>query len=38
MLLTGRGKLSKNDEDAGGWTSVVGGAVFFISSMICVFG
>lgn len=38
MLLTGRGKLSKNDEDAGGWTSVVGGAVFFISSMICIFG
>lgn len=37
MLLTGRGKLSKNDEDAGGWTSVVG-AVFFISSMICIFG
>lgn len=34
MLLTGRGKLSKNDEDAGGWISVVGGAVFFISSMI----
>lgn len=32
MLLTGR--LSKNDEDAGGWISVVGGAVFFISSMI----
>lgn len=29
MLLTGRGKLSKNDEDAGSWTSVVGGAVFF---------
>lgn len=38
MLLTGRGKLSKNDEDAGGWISVVGGAVFFISSMICIFG
>lgn len=38
MLLTGRGKLSKNDEDAGGWISVAGGAVFFISSMICIFG
>lgn len=38
MLLTGRGKLSKNDEDAGGWISVVGGAVSFISSMICIFG
>lgn len=38
MLLTGRGKLSKNDEDAGGRVSVVGGAVFFISSMICIFG
>lgn len=38
MLLTGRGKLSKNDEDAGGWISVVGGVVFFISSMICIFG
>lgn len=38
MLLTGRGKLSKNDEDAGGWISVVGGAVFFISSIICIFG
>lgn len=38
MLLTGRGKLSKNDEDAGGWISVVGGAVFFISSMVCIFG
>lgn len=38
MLLTGREKLSKNDEDAGGWISVIGGAVFFISSMICVFG
>lgn len=25
-------------EDAGGWISVVGGAVFFISSMICIFG
>lgn len=36
MLLTGRGKLSKND--AGGWISVVGGAVFFIASMICIFG
>ena len=35
MLLTGRGKLSKNDE---GRISVVGGAVFFISSMICIFG
>lgn len=38
LLITGRGKLSKDDEDAGGWISVVGGAVFFISSMICVFG
>lgn len=38
ILLLGRGKLSKDDEDAGGWISVVGGAVFFISSMICVFG
>lgn len=36
LLITGRGKLSK--DDAGGWISVVGGAVFFISSMICVFG
>lgn len=36
LLITGRGKLS--NEDAGGWISVVGGAVFFISSMICVFG
>lgn len=34
LLITGRGKLSKDDEDAGGWISVVGGAVFFISSMI----
>lgn len=34
MLLTGRGKLSENEEDAGG---VVGGAVFFISSMVCIF-
>lgn len=38
LLMTGRGKLSKDDKDAGGWISVVGGAVFFISSMICVFG
>lgn len=38
LLITGRGKLSKDDEDTGGWISVVGGAVFFISSMICVFG
>lgn len=38
LLITGRGKLSKDDEDAGGWISVVGGAVFFISSMIYVFG
>lgn len=38
LLITGRGKLSKDDKDAGGWISVVGGAVFFISSMICVFG
>lgn len=37
MLLTGRGKLSKDEEDAGGWVSVVGGAVFFISSMVCIF-
>lgn len=34
LLITGRGKLSKDDKDAGGWISVVGGAVFFISSMI----
>lgn len=26
------------DEDAGGWISMVGGAIFFISSMICIFG
>lgn len=38
LLITGRGKLSKDDKDAGGWISVVGGAVFFISSIICVFG
>lgn len=36
LLITGRGKLSK--DDAGGWISVVSGAVFFIYSMICVFG
>ena len=36
LLITGRGKLSKDYKDAGGWISVVGGAVFFISSMICV--
>lgn len=38
MLLTGQGKLFKNDEDAGGWISIVGGVVFFIASMICIFG
>lgn len=36
-LLTGRSKLSENEEDAGGWVSVVGGVVFFLSSMICIF-
>lgn len=40
MLLTGRGKLSKNDEDAGGWTSVVGGAIqaigWCILAIFCV--
>lgn len=38
MLLTGRGKLSKNGGDAGGWVSMVGGVILFISSMICIFG
>lgn len=38
MVIVGKGKLSKNDEDAGGWVSIIGGAIFFVSSMICMFG
>lgn len=38
MLLTGRNKLSGNDEDAGGWVSMLSSAIFFISSVFCVFG
>lgn len=37
-LIVGRGKLSKNSEDAGGWISVVSSVVTFISSMFCMFG
>ena len=37
MVIAGKGKLSKNDEDTGGWVSIIGGAIFFISSMICMF-
>lgn len=38
MIITGKSKLSANDDDAGGWISIICGAVFFIASMICVFG
>lgn len=33
LLIVGRGKLSKNSEDAGGWISIVSSVVTFISSM-----
>lgn len=36
LLIVGRGKLSKNSEDAGGW--IVSSVVTFISSMFCMFG
>lgn len=38
LLIVGRGKLSKNSEDAGGWISIVSSVVTFISSMFCMFG
>lgn len=38
MVLIGKSKLSKNDEDSGGWVSVISAVVFFIASMICMFG
>lgn len=38
FLLTGRNKLSKEDNSAGGIVSVVAAVVLFLSSMICVFG
>ena len=37
MLITGRGIVSRDDEDAGGWVSVIAGVIFFISSTICIF-
>lgn len=38
MVLIGKNKLSKDDEDSGGWVSVISAVVFFIASMICMFG
>lgn len=37
MILTGVRKLSKSEDDSGGWMSLFCGAIFFIASMICIF-
>ena len=37
MLITGRNKLSKNDNDAGGLVSILSAAVLFISCIVCIF-
>lgn len=36
LLIVGRGKLSKNSEDAGGWISIVSSVVTFICSVCSV--
>lgn len=37
MLITGRDKLSKNDNDAGDLVSIISAAVLFISCIVCIF-
>lgn len=38
FAIIGKSKLSDNADDVGGWVCVLTGIVFFIASMICMFG
>lgn len=38
FAIIGKSKLSDDADDVGGWVCVLTGVVFFIASMICMFG